>query len=146
MKKFLALSFLLCLTLASFGQFQTPRFGLFANEGNTGASLTYKTVKKAFAATDSINPNAYYTFYQNTDSLRGAKTVKAKVTNAHLGDKLEMEFVSDTLAAGRVITFSTGFITTTSGGTITAKKSKKAIICFIFDGVAWIEESRSVQY
>ncbi len=86
--------------------------------------------------------NAYETIVK-MGTLTGAQTVRATVTNCHVGDKLEIIFTCDTLTAGRVVTFSTGFVVTAS--TLTVDQNQKATICFIFDGVAWIETSRAKQ-
>ncbi len=129
---------------------QAQRFGTGASSDNTGAAVSYtQHLGVVLADTDSINPDAFNSFYTFA-ALTHAKTVKIKNTKAKKWDKTHLEFVSDTLTAGRVITFgSTAVspcITTTSGGTITAKTSKKVLIVFIFDGTAWVEESRSIQY
>lgn len=116
----------------------------FSNDA-TYANLPQISKTKTLASTDTVTPSAFVTYY-SFSQLTAAKTLAVTISKSRLWDKLVLEFNCDTLTAGRVVTFSTNFITTSSGGTITVKKSKKALVSFIFDGTAWIEQSRTVQY
>ena len=142
-KTLLVLTFIMALAYSASAQ----RFGTGGKyEDNTARNLTYASLTGVtLASTDSITPKTFESFY-SFSALTAAKTLKGKTTNAKLWDKATLEFTCDTLTAGRIVTFSTGFVTTTSGNTMTVKKSKKALIVFLFDGVAWVEESRSVQF
>lgn len=139
MKKIFLIAILGLFTLTSFSQALTPRFGGPPPADNTGRNLTYISLSPTLLATDSIAPNASYTFYKFT-TLAEAKTITANVKRSRKCDHIEMVFTSD--GTGRVVTFSTGFIPLT---TLTLVASKKATINFVFDGVAWLEESRSIQ-
>lgn len=155
MKKILIL-FIICLANISANAQRFSTTDLFGNVsggagGNTGASLNYGSFTKTLAATDSISPAFFNSFYK-CDTLRGAKTLTIKTKAAKMWDKAHLEFVADTLTAGRVVTFQTSsgnkviVATTSSGNTVTVKKRKKVLITFRFDGDAWIEESRSIQF
>ncbi len=136
---------MICASLLTFGQATSPRFGTLKNQDNTGRVLTYKYSTPTLAdAGDSvaISPNASKTIY-NAAALTHAKTVKVGKVNAKVCDELIFIFTSDTLTAGRVVTFSTNFVV--SASTLTVDASQKATISFIFDGVAWIETSRAKQ-
>lgn len=143
MKKFitfLALTFV--FSGCVFAQFTTPRFSTTPNGNNTGSGLTYKYSTVTFTSPYAVPSNAYETIVK-MGTLTAAQTLTATVTSCHVGDKLEIIFTADTLTAGRVVTFSTGFIV--SASTLTVDASQKATISFIFDGVAWIETARAKQ-
>lgn len=139
------------LTCACFAQ-TPPRFGTTKYEDNTGRVLTYGSkTGVVLANTDSITPSYFENYYQFAP-LTAAKTLTIKTTFAKLWDKTVLEFISDTLTAGRVVTFQTTstnapiVVTTVSGNNITAKKSKRVIIVFVFDGTVWVEAYRAVQF
>lgn len=115
----------------------------------SGSSLTYRSVSKTLNHKDSVAPNSYRTFYQ-FGVLTQTDTVGITNTTSKKWDKVTIELTCDTLTAGRTVLFATNskspVFTTVTGSNITVKKSKKAIIVFIFDGTAWIEESRSIQF
>lgn len=133
---------LFCSTFELDAQATVPRFGTTKNKDNTGRVLTYKYSTPTYRATDTIVANAYETIVK-MGTLTGAQTIRATLTNCKVGDKLEIMFTCDTLTAGRVVTFSTGFVV--SASTLTVDASQKATISFIFDGVAWIETARAKQ-
>lgn len=142
MKKLLSIFALVGLfAFASSAQITTPRFGTTPNKDNTGRVLTYKLIEPAFATPYAVVANAYETTVR-IDSLTAAQTLTATVTNCRIADKLTIIFKADTLTAGRVVTFSTGFV---SAGTLTVDKSQKASILFTFDGVKWVETARAKQ-
>lgn len=145
MKKIIISLLLGCVTLTGVAQSTSPRWGNPPTQDNTGRVLTYIYTAPAFVSADTIKANAYSTVVK-MGTLTAAQSVVGNVTLCHAGDNLKFMFTCDTLTAGRVVTFSTNFITSTSGGTITVKKSKKATISFIFDGAAWVETSRAVGY
>lgn len=142
MKKIFAFFIMLAISFSMQSQSIIPRFGTTPANDNTGRILTYKYVNATFANSYSVNANAYETIVK-IGTLTHAQTLTATLTNCHLGDKLEIVFTSDTLTAGRVVTFSTGFVF--SAATLTVDASQKATICFIFDGIAWIETCRAKQ-
>ncbi len=141
MKKLFAIAIIGLLSLGSFAQSTSPRFGTTPSKDNTGRVMTYKYVAPAYASSYAVVANASETTVR-IDSLTGAQTLTATLTNCYAADQLTIIFKADTLTAGRVVTFSTGFV---SAGTLTVDKSQKAAIHFTFDGVAWIETSRAKQ-
>ena len=145
MKKILFVALLLTSTFAANAQ----RFGAGISSDNSGAALNYSAVSVTPTGNDSINPNAFNTFYKIA-TLKAAETITIKSSNAKAWDKTVLFFTADTLTAGRVVTIASNTLSpvylNTSGNTITVKKSKKLNIIFIFDGTAWYEESRSIQY
>jgi hypothetical protein len=142
MKKLFSLLFLLALTSCVFAQSTQPRFGTAKNQNQTLAPMTAKYVSPVFANSYVVVANAYESIYK-MPSLTHAQTLTATLTNCFAGDKLTLLFTCDTLTAGRVVTFSTGFVV--SASTLTVDASQKAAMYFVFDGVAWIETSRAKQ-
>jgi hypothetical protein len=125
-------------------QSTTPRFGTTGNVDNTGRALNWKyitTTPTSSTATLTQNPNAYTTIIK-IGPLRHALSDSLSATKAYVGDEVIFLFESDTLTAGRVVTFNSNAIK--SAGTLTVTKSKKATVTFIFDGVIWIEKSRAI--
>ena len=141
MKKIFSIIVLLALTVTMQAQQAVARF--HNNHSTANIVLIDKAV--TLNNVDTIRPVASETYYKFT-AITHAKTLDATVSSARLWDRVVLEFTCDTLTAGRIVTFGSHFLTTTSGATMTVKKNKKALICFYFDGEAWIEESRSVQY
>ena len=142
MKKLFTLIALFAIFSAT-AQPTVPRFGAPPSGDNTGRVVTYayKPVVLATAQASSYQvPNASYTIY-TVGTLTHALTDSASVTYAHVGDHIEYVFTADTLTSGRVVTFGNHF---KSSGTLIVAKSKKATAVFIFDGVAWIEEDRTI--
>ncbi len=135
MKKFLSIIFLVTLTLGGFAQSTSPRFGVGANQDNTGRVLTYKYLAPAYSATYTVVANAYETTVK-FGQLTGAITLVANVTQSYAADKLSMIFVAD--GTNRVVTFSTGFA---SGGNITVNASTTMTVNFVFNGVGWVEQT-----
>lgn len=151
MKKFLSIAMIALTAIFIAPQVSAQRFGDGRHSDNTGRVVTYVDKSVTLANTDSITPNASYSFYTIT-ALTAAKTVGIRTTLAKKWDQVQIKFTSDTLTAGRIITFqttsggSTVLWTTTSGNTVTAKKSKSVVMTFIFDGTVWMEENRSIQF
>lgn len=111
------------------------------------ADNTFRTKQQdnqspAYAASIALQLDADLTQVK-VGQLTGALTLTANVGSAttppYVGDKVEILLSSD--ASARVVTFGTGFA---SAGTLSVTASKKAIATFIFDGAAWIEQSRAV--
>lgn len=144
-KLFSLIAFVGCLLIGTHleAQHSVPRFGILKNEGNTGASLTYKyqtiTTTTATAVLYQA-PNAWETVIK-IGTLTHALTDSLKTAGAWVGDRVIFIFTADTLTAGRVVTFGNNIKST---GTLTVPRSKKATARFVFDGVAWLEESRAL--
>lgn len=138
MKKLLLIAILGLFTVVGISQNNTPRIPN-APQDNTGRNLTLTSLTPTLAATDSISPNASFTYYKFV-TIAGAKTITANIKRSRKWDHVELVFTAD--GTNRVVTFSTGFV---PNGTVTVAASKKAVIGFVFDGVAWLEEFRTIQ-
>ncbi len=146
MKKIFAVLAIGLLTLTV----QAQRFGTGASSDNTGAALNYtQHINYALTNADSISPDAFNSYFA-FNAMTHAETIYLKHNKAKKWDRTVLEFTSDTLTAGRVITIGSTATSpvyiTTSGATLTAKTSKKVFLYFIFDGTAWYEEQRVIQY
>lgn len=151
MKKLFILFAISLIGLAASAQ----RFSVKTSSGgaitgdNTGGALDFKSAAVTLGATDSIAPSAFHHYFAFS-TLTQAKSIVIKKTFAKKWDEAILLFACDTLTAGRVVTFTSNTYsplwTTTSGGTITVKASKKAIVEFIYDGTKWCEKLRSIQY
>ncbi len=124
-------------------QSTVPRFGITANNDNTGRVLNYKYVSVTDAAgADSVTArtSAWTTIYRVVlvDSL----TFKAPVlTNAMAGDNIII--VASAASGTPTLKFSgSNWIT---AGTMTMTTRLRGIIELIFDGAKWVESSRYVQ-
>lgn len=135
MKKLVSILFLFAFVLFASAQYTSPRFGVLANQDNTGRVLTYAYQTPTFSSSKVITCNAYETTVK-MGTLTGAQTLTANVTSCHAGDKLNLLLTDD--GSGRVVTFSTGFA---SGGNITMGSSAKASLYFVFNGVGWFQLS-----
>lgn len=142
MKKLISLfAFLIAFTVAM-AQFTTPRFGTKPNEDNTGRVLTYAyTTPAVYSGTVTVYTSTYESVIKPA-AFTGtvAVTLRAGVTAAHVCDRLEFMFVGGSTASATV-TFDTNF--KVSSATTVVGASKKTIIFFRFDGVAWLEEERT---
>ncbi len=130
------------LSLSVSAQHTVPRFGITPNADNTGRVLTYvyKT-PVIYTSTTTVSPNASVTIIKpGIFTTTATAVVKAGVKDSWVGDELTFLF-SGNATASETITFSTNFLTTT---TVTCTASKKTVITFVFDGVAWIEKSRAL--
>jgi hypothetical protein len=122
----------------------TARFTGAKNADNTGQALSLGFQSVAYGATIALTTKPFeaYTLVQ-VAQLTGALTMTAGVgsstTPPFVGDEIQILFSAD--ATNRVVTFSTGFLTS---GTMTVSASKTATIRFIFNGTAWQEMGRTV--
>lgn len=140
MKKIVGILFLIAFTLSVSAQVTTPRFGTAKNQDNTGRVTTNAYTTPTWTGTVSVNANASYsTIKPAVFSGTVSVTVNAVVTNAHVCDKLEL-LLSSGSATSATITFGTNFKPKTA--TTVLSSSKKTVVSFVFDGVAWIEEYR----
>lgn len=117
--------------------------------GTTKTDNTERMVKRdyqtpAYAATIAltIKPTAAYTLAKCAQ-LTGAASITANVGSStappYVGDELVMMFETD--GTQRVVTFSTGFV---SSGTLTIPANKKATVIAFFDGAAWRVTAREI--
>lgn len=138
MKKIILLS-IFAFSLSASAQIATPRFGTTAGRDNTGRVLTYGYSEPAYAATITVVPNRFETIYK-VATLTGNASIVSTVTNAHVGDRIVFLFTAD--ATSRTVTFSTGMI---PSATLVVDISEKASATFIFNGTAFMEQSRAKQ-
>ncbi len=143
MKKFILLLLVGVFSLAASAQSTTPRFGITANQDNTGRALTYKYVTVTdVAAADSVvaRPAAWKTIYRVTllDSLTFKQPV---VTNCYAGDNITIIAAA---ASGTPKLKFTGSLWQTAG-TATLSTGLRAVITLVFDGAKWVEAGRVVQ-
>lgn len=121
----------------------SSRFIPGANQDITGRVATNDYKNPVYAATINLVCRQNRTVFQ-PGQLTGALTLNVSVGSAttapYVGDVLICIFAGD--ATSRTVTFGTGLVVTASTLVITI--SKKAYAEFVFDGVAWIETSRSV--
>jgi hypothetical protein len=122
----------------------TARFTGAKNADNTGQALSKGFQSVAYGATVALTTKPFDAFtLVQIAQLTGAMTMTAGVgsstTPPFVGDEMQILFSAD--ATNRIVTFSTGFLTS---GTITVTASKTATVKFIFNGSAWQEMSRVV--
>lgn len=121
----------------------TTRVPVGANQDNTARQDTKDYKTPAYAATINLVTRQKTTVFQ-PGTLTGALTLNVGVGGAtsapFVDDVLKCIFLSD--GTGRTVTLGTGLVGTAATLALTA--SKKGYLEFVFDGVAWIETSRSV--
>ena len=145
MKNFIALiSLLFAMTIATFAQSTSPRFGVGANQDNTGRVLTYfYTAISDQTGNDSINvnPHGWTAFYYLTmkDSFTFANPV---ITRSDFGDNFEIIANGASGTKIKFVNYATANII--ANGTVTLSTKGKAIIKFQFDGYKWIETGRQI--
>lgn len=121
-----------------------PRFSGAPNADNTDRALQNDYQAPAYAATIAIKikRNAANTVI-NPAVLTGVVTFSANVGDAnnppYFGDLMLFHLTPD--ATTRVVTFGTGFLPT---GTLSVTTLKFAVIQFMFNGTAWVEQFRAV--
>jgi hypothetical protein len=145
MKKILLIALTMVLIgVANFAHAQstTPRFGITANNDNTGRVLTYKYLAVTDATgADSIavTPAAWQSHYQVT--LTDSFTFKQpNITRCYATDNLR---IIASGASGTKIKFTGSYWQ--SAGTATLSSGGRAVIDFVFDGSKWVESNRTVQ-
>lgn len=147
MKKLFCLLLIATMALAftetATAQSTVPRFGITANNDNTGRVLNYKyvTVTDVAGADSAVSrANAWETIYRVT--LLDSFTMKQPVvTNCRAGDNIT---IIASAASGTPKLKFTGSLWKTAG-TATLSTGLRAVIRLIFDGAAWVEASRVVQ-
>lgn len=142
MKKILFACLLVC------SSFLTVNAQRFTPLDPSTSSLSYRSFTKVLNRKDSIAPLSFATYC--SFNITATDTIGIRKITAKKWDQVTIELICDTLTAGRTVYFlntsTSPVFTTVTGSNITVKKSKKALIVFLFDGVAWIEESRSIQF
>lgn len=147
MKKITALLFLVAISLVTFAQSTTPRFGIAKNQDNTGRVLTYALATTNDAAgndTISITPNAWETILRPSSNLTDSVNIRAYLTKAKLGDYLTV-IINKGSGAGGVRFMSTYFVNDVSTNRYTIAASKTNIFRFQFNGVKWIMIGKTIQ-
>lgn len=139
MKKLFSIAIIGLISLGSFAQSTTPRFGTTASKDNTGRVLTYKYAAPAYGSTITVVPSAYETIYK-VDSLTGNPSIVTTLTSSYLGDKITFYFAAKD--AARTVTFSTGMV---PSATLVVDSAQVATATFIFTGSKFVEVSRAKQ-
>ena len=120
----------------------TNRFTAGAGQDNTFRTVTQDYQAPAYAATIAVTTAAERTKVIPGD-LTGALALSAGVGTAttapYVGDKLDFVFSS---APGETITFGAGLAVTAA--TLIIPATKYATITFMFNGIKWVERSRSI--
>ena len=135
MKKIIPFLFI-CLSFSGFAQ-KGYRYSVVPGTDNTFLMTSKEAKVIPYAATATVIPTQEQTTY-NFNQLTGAISVYANVTKSYTGDRMTVIFHAD--GSNRTVTFSTGF---TSNGTLTVTASTYSSALFVFDGVAWYEQTRS---
>lgn len=130
----------------TFAQSTSPRWSTTKNGDNTGRTLTYKKITFTDAAgvdTLKVNPGAGETFISGTINDSLVLSI-SPITSSYYGDKINCLFTNSS-GSGHKVEFITTNVELGTSGKITLTASKRANVVFIFDGVKWIELSRTVQ-
>jgi hypothetical protein len=143
MKGLISILVLISLTISSFAQSVTPRFGTTSSDDNTGRILTYKYAALTDAAgADSaiLRPDNWNNIYKIT--LTDSFTLKQPVVTAsYFGD--EIIIICSAASGTPKLKFSgSNWVT---AGTATLSTGLRAIISLRFDGAKYVEQSRVVQ-
>lgn len=152
MKKILILAAAL-ITLSASAQKVTPRTGTGANNDNTFRAMTinYKAVTDAVGNdTAKINLNAYKTLIKVASLVDSVSFNFTPVTNCYYGDEVVITIVNTSGSAHAVKWAGPNIesATTTTGGavgTMYLTSAKRAVVSFIFNGVDWVEQYRTIQ-
>lgn len=136
------------ITAATFGQSTSPRFGITKSKDNTGRVLTYKFVSTADAAgadTVKLSPNAWATIVRPSSALIVSDSIQyqiASTTASYVGDQIQCMFLA---GAGtcKVKFIGTNWKVGSGTATLSMSSGTRATITFVFDGVYWIEVSRT---
>jgi hypothetical protein len=142
MKKLFALLFFVTLTMASFAQSTTPRYGIAKNQDNTGNTITlgYKAITDATGA-DSVS--IYPGFYQNNYRVTLVDSLCFKLGTlggSYAGDNIK---IIASGASGTIVKFTgANFLTS---GKATLSTNGRAVIDLVFDGAYWVEANRTIQ-
>lgn len=139
MKKLIFASIFLLATLAVSAQ----RFGVGANQDNTGRTLTYQYKSITIASTDSIAPNGFESFY--VIPVAAAKTLHIKKTNAKIADRCTIKFTAD--ATTRLLTMTGNDMSSDiNRDTVSVMSSRSTILTYFYDGTKWYEMHRYQQH
>lgn len=126
--------------VAAEAQSTSPRFGTKKNEDNTYRVLTAGYFIPAQTATITLTPARFNNIIA-LPSMTLSPVVNFTNTAAYVGDNVTI--ISGASAATRTVTLGGNVVTTAS--TYTIGSGKQAVITFIFDGVNYLEKSRSIQ-
>lgn len=121
-----------------------PRFTGAKNKDNTDRLVKNDYQAPAYAASIAIVTSPYATRTLVAITLAGALSLTIGVGTATtppmVGDIVEFLIQSD--ASIRVVTFSTGFL---PAGTLSTVASKSVSASFMFNGTGWLETGRAIQ-
>lgn len=147
---FLAICTLFAFTVSA--QTTIPRTGTSVSVDNTYRKLNYKyvtpTTDAAGLDTVALSPNNYHTQVY-LSSVLDSVAISMSIANAYVGDQVEI--IVKNSSTGKAIRWAGGNIEPATqaagsqGGAVYLTASKRAVICFHFDGAKWVEVSRMVQ-
>lgn len=146
MKKIIFLLFALSFTVALNAQNVLPRFTTATYGRTVGAQLNayVAVVDTAGADTSYLYPKAGKTIVK----LSVADSIAIKFTsvkNSYVGDEVVV-IATNASGSSHVIKFlSTNSEPASTGGRITLASTLGAVIRYVFNGVKWVEASRTVQ-
>lgn len=144
MKKILFLFAITAISLATFAQSTSPRFGTTPGRDNTFRTLTNKVSTLTDAAgndTLTVTPNAFQTFAKIT--IVDSVSISFATTYGYRGDTYRLDITG---ASGtHYVRFTGSGQTLGSTGDITLNSGKGCSITFMFNGSKWIEQCRSLQ-
>jgi hypothetical protein len=130
------------VAMAASAQSTSPRFGTAKNEDRTYRALYLtKTTLTDAAGNDtlSIKPNAFTAYY----ALAAVDSTTIKVgstATSYYGDCIKLVVTG---TSGKIVKFiGTNLLT---AGTATLSSNGRAVVCLVFDGTKWVEQSRVVQ-
>lgn len=142
MKKILLALVIVVTSLVASAQSTSPRFGTTVHDDPTFQNLTNSQATVTLAATDSISPNAFNSYYKA--SVAGAKTLHIRGVNAHLWDRCFIQITAD--GTNRLITLTgSAMQSVASTDTITAFANKQIFVGYYFNGTKWVQMTRIQQ-
>ena len=148
MKKIFLILFLISFSICAMSQSKTPRFGT-THYDNTGRLITYdyktKTVTKHHD-TLYVSVNAYETIIRDSIARATADTISIYLypDHAFLNDKVTF-FIKPSAGATQKIKWIGSYAGCLNGtaSTLAVPASGWGIIVFTWNGLMWIETSRS---
>jgi hypothetical protein len=141
MKKFL-FSFAIIASLSIITA-SAQRFGAAPAGDPTGQSVTYVSKSITIGSTDSISPNASFSYY--TIPVAAAKTLIIKNLNAQKWDRCLIQFTAD--ATTRLITLQgTKMLSDINRDTISVMSSRSSTVEYYYNGTKWVQITRYQQH
>jgi hypothetical protein len=154
MKKFLIVAlfaFAINLLTPAIGSAQSTTMRCGSGASYDPSNLNYKKVTLTEVAGNDtvtiVSPNAWQSYVVLSANLIDSCSVKiSAVTNCKLGDHIQI-MVTNSSGSNHCLKFIGTNLTTSATGTsrLVLASTKTATIVFVFNGVLWVEQSRSIQ-